>query len=257
MSTYHGGVTDGERRDFFVSYTAVDRGWAEWIAWQLEDAGYTVLLQAWDMVPGSNWLVMMHQATRFAERTIAVLSPAYLDASVFGEAEWLAAYRRDPAGMAGRLIPIRVEDCTVGGLLAGIVYADLVGLSADEAKTALLEAVRTAAARRSKPLVQPRFPGSPTPAVDRPGPSPFPGHLPRAVEVIMPGLGEDYPEGTVVRWLKRKGQRVEIGEPVVEVSSDKIDAEVPAPATGVLTRIVVNEDETADIGSVLGVIAAE
>ena len=143
-----------------MSYTAADQVWAEWIAWQLEEAGYTVLLQAWDMVPGSNWLHMMNQATRFAERTVAVLSAAYLSDSPFGEAEWLAAYRRDPAGLASRVIPIRVGECTVDGLLAGIVYADLVGL-ADRAAAwqALLEAVRAALTRRSKPLVEPSFPG--------------------------------------------------------------------------------------------------
>jgi hypothetical protein len=151
----------GERREFFVSYTAADREWAEWIAWQLEDAGYSVLLRAWDMVTGSNWLRMMNQATRFAERTVAVLSAAYLDDSAFGAAEWLAAYQRDPAGLASRVIPVRVEDCTVDGLLGGIVYADLVGLpDKAAARTVLLQAVRAAVARRSKPPMEPGFPGA-------------------------------------------------------------------------------------------------
>ncbi|MBL7488603.1 toll/interleukin-1 receptor domain-containing protein [Frankia sp. AgB1.9] len=54
---------DGGQWDFFVSYTQVDRRWAEWIAWELEDAGYQVLLQAWDMVPGSNWTVAIGSST--------------------------------------------------------------------------------------------------------------------------------------------------------------------------------------------------
>jgi hypothetical protein len=142
-----------------MSYTKVDRGWAEWISWQLEDAGYTVLLQAWDMVPGSNWLRMMNQATKLAQHTIAVLSIAYLTDSALGEAEWLAAYRHDPSGLAGRLIPIRIEECIPDGLLAGIVYTDVFGLGdKDAAKEELLRAVRAAVARRGKPVVEPDFP---------------------------------------------------------------------------------------------------
>ncbi|MET3422789.1 tetratricopeptide (TPR) repeat protein [Actinoplanes tereljensis] len=148
-----------ERRDFFVSYTQADRVWAEWIGWQLEEAGFSVLLQAWDMVPGSNWLRMMNQGTRFAERTIAVVSDAYLNDSEFGEAEWLAAFRHDPQGLAGRLIPIRVEDCVVDGLLAGIVHADLFGMPDETAQQVLLDTVRAAAQQRIKPLTAPAFPG--------------------------------------------------------------------------------------------------
>jgi tetratricopeptide (TPR) repeat protein len=149
-----------DRRDFFVSYTASDAGWAEWIAWQLREAGYSVFLQAWDMVPGSNWLYLMNQATMFAERTIAVLSDAYLNGSPFGQAEWLAAYRVDPSGLAGRVLPVRIEDCELEGLIAGIVHVDLVGLpSRDAARERLLDGVRAAIAGHSRPLVEPAFPG--------------------------------------------------------------------------------------------------
>jgi hypothetical protein len=64
--------------DFFVSYTAADRAWAEWIAWQLEDAGYSTVLQAWDFRPGDNFVVRMRDALETAERTLAVVSAAYL-----------------------------------------------------------------------------------------------------------------------------------------------------------------------------------
>ena len=66
--------------DFFISYNSADRPWAEWIAWQLEDAGYTTVLQAWDFRPGCNFIVAMQQAASEAERSIAVLSPDYLTA---------------------------------------------------------------------------------------------------------------------------------------------------------------------------------
>lgn len=68
----------GEHRDFFISYTGSDRQWAEWIAWQLEEAGYTLFIQAWDFRPGSNFVAEMERATTRAERTLLVLSPAYL-----------------------------------------------------------------------------------------------------------------------------------------------------------------------------------
>src|SRR4051795_13385797 len=74
------------------------------------------------------------------------------------------------------------------------------------------------------------------------------------VSVTMPRLGESVTEGTVTRWLKQEGERVEADEPLLEVSTDKVDTEIPAPASGVLTRIVVGEDETAEVGSELAVI---
>ncbi|HEX6500548.1 MAG TPA: 2-oxoglutarate dehydrogenase, E2 component, dihydrolipoamide succinyltransferase [Micromonosporaceae bacterium] len=77
------------------------------------------------------------------------------------------------------------------------------------------------------------------------------------VSVTMPRLGESVTEGTVTRWLKQEGERVEADEPLLEVSTDKVDTEIPAPASGVLTRIVVREDETAEVGSELALIAGE
>jgi len=74
-------------KDFFVSYTHADRQWAEWIAWQLEEAGFTTLLQAWDFRPGTNFVNEMDRATTEAERTIAVLSPDY-HTSQFAAPEW-------------------------------------------------------------------------------------------------------------------------------------------------------------------------
>src|SRR5919112_24466 len=75
--------------------------------------------------------------------------------------------------------------------------------------------------------------------------------------VTMPRLGESVTEGTVTRWLKQEGERVEADEPLLEVSTDKVDTEIPSPAAGVLSRIVVGEDETADVGSELAIIAGD
>src|SRR5690242_9595470 len=77
------------------------------------------------------------------------------------------------------------------------------------------------------------------------------------VSVTMPRLGESVTEGTITRWLKQEGDRVEADEPLLEVSTDKVDTEIPAPAAGVLSRIVVHEDETAEVGSELAVIAGD
>src|SRR5947208_2156482 len=75
-----------------------------------------------------------------------------------------------------------------------------------------------------------------------------------AVSVTMPRLGESVSEGTVTRWLKKEGERVEADEPLLEVSTDKVDTEIPSPAGGVLKSIKVGEDETVEVGSELAVI---
>jgi pyruvate dehydrogenase E2 component (dihydrolipoamide acetyltransferase) len=77
------------------------------------------------------------------------------------------------------------------------------------------------------------------------------------VTVTMPRLGESVTEGTVTRWLKQEGDQVEVDEPLLEVSTDKVDTEIPSPAAGVLTRIVVHEDETAEVGAELATIDGE
>src|SRR5690242_15404286 len=129
-----GGGTSGAESDFFVSYTQADRAWAEWIAWQLEEDGYRVLIQAWDMVPGSNWTHRMQEGVRGASRTVAVMSAAYLD-SVFATAEWEAAWRDDPLGEQRKLLVLRVAECDRPGLLAGVVSVDLFGVGKTAART--------------------------------------------------------------------------------------------------------------------------
>jgi pyruvate dehydrogenase E2 component (dihydrolipoamide acetyltransferase) len=75
------------------------------------------------------------------------------------------------------------------------------------------------------------------------------------VSVTMPRLGESVSEGTVTRWLKQEGDHVEVDEPLLEVSTDKVDTEIPAPSSGILTSIKVGEDETVDVGVELAVIS--
>ena len=75
-----------------------------------------------------------------------------------------------------------------------------------------------------------------------------------SVSVSMPQLGESVTEGTVTRWLKKEGERVEADEPLLEVSTNKVDTEIPSPAAGVLRGISVGEDETVEVGAQLAVI---
>ncbi|MFX0573027.1 biotin/lipoyl-containing protein, partial [Nocardia nepalensis] len=76
-----------------------------------------------------------------------------------------------------------------------------------------------------------------------------------AFSVQMPALGESVTEGTVTRWLKQEGDTVEVDEPLLEVSTDKVDTEIPSPAAGVLSKIVAAEDDVVEVGGELGVIS--
>jgi 2-oxoglutarate dehydrogenase E2 component (dihydrolipoamide succinyltransferase) len=78
-----------------------------------------------------------------------------------------------------------------------------------------------------------------------------------SLEVVMPQMGESITEGTVSKWLKQKGDKVEKDEPILEISTDKVDAEVPSPGAGILLEIRTNEGETVEVGSVVGVIGEE
>src|SRR5215831_10222761 len=76
-------------------------------------------------------------------------------------------------------------------------------------------------------------------------------------EVIMPQMGESVAEGTVTKWLKQVGERVERDEPLFEISTDKVDAEIPSPAAGVLSKVLVKESETVAVNTVVAVIDGE
>ncbi|MCP2248380.1 Tetratricopeptide (TPR) repeat [Lentzea aerocolonigenes] len=152
-----------------MSYTGVDKAWAEWIAWELEAEGHQVLVQEWDIVPGTSFVDLMHRGVQGSERTIAVLSTAYLR-SVYGAAEWQAAWREDPSGAGRKLLVLRVEDCPRPGLLESIVSVDLFGVDESASRARLLRAVQGAVTGRLKPSSRPGFPGRSAPS--------FPGALP-------------------------------------------------------------------------------
>lgn len=150
-----------------------------------------------------------------------------------------------PAPASGVLLEIRVpedEVAAVGSVLA------IIG---DPSEAAAAPAPVAPAPAAEAPAPEPAETAAPaTPAV---APAAAGGD---ATEVVLPALGESVTEGTVSRWLKEVGETVEADEPLVEVSTDKVDTEIPSPASGVLLEIRVPEDEVASVGAVLGMVGS-
>jgi hypothetical protein len=171
----------GSGWDFFISYAEADRAWAEWIAWALEGDEHHILVRAWDSGPGSDRVRDLRAGTRDATRTIAVLSSDYLN-SVYGGAEWHAAWAGDPEGVGRKLLTVRVADCDgpdQGNLLpAG--RADLFGLSEGTAMTRLRLMASAAIAGRARP---PAAPGPGGQARTMPRAARFPGKLRRVADL--------------------------------------------------------------------------
>src|SRR5213593_2787607 len=78
-----------------------------------------------------------------------------------------------------------------------------------------------------------------------------------AIDVVMPQMGVSVSEGTVTKWLKQEGEQVEADESLLEISTDKVDTEVPSPASGTLTQILVQEGETVEVGTKLAIIGGD
>ncbi|MCM2414550.1 2-oxoglutarate dehydrogenase, E2 component, dihydrolipoamide succinyltransferase [Streptomyces sp. RKAG290] len=159
-----------------------------------------------------------------------------------------------PAPAAGILASIKVaedETVEVGAELA--VIDDGTGSpAAAEAPAAEPEAAPAPAPAAEAPAE------APAPAAEAPAEAPAaaPAGGASGTDVTLPALGESVTEGTVTRWLKEVGEEVTEDEPLLEVSTDKVDTEIPAPVSGVLLEIVVAEDETAEVGAKLAVIGA-
>src|SRR2546425_10881530 len=77
-----------------------------------------------------------------------------------------------------------------------------------------------------------------------------------ATDVVMPQMGESIAEGTIVRWIKKVGDKIDRDEPLFEISTDKVDAEIPSPAAGIVSEIRVKEGETVPVNSVVAVIGS-
>ncbi|KOX18879.1 MULTISPECIES: 2-oxoglutarate dehydrogenase, E2 component, dihydrolipoamide succinyltransferase [unclassified Streptomyces] len=166
-----------------------------------------------------------------------------------------------PAPASGILASIKVaedETVEVGAELA--IIDDGSGDSAEAKAPAAESAPAQEAPAQEAPA--PEAPqAEPSTETEQPAPAPTAeaasgGGSAEGTDVVLPALGESVTEGTVTRWLKSVGETVEADEPLLEVSTDKVDTEIPAPASGVLLEIVVNEDETAEVGAKLAVIGA-
>ncbi|MEU5309643.1 2-oxoglutarate dehydrogenase, E2 component, dihydrolipoamide succinyltransferase [Streptomyces sp. NPDC021562] len=160
-----------------------------------------------------------------------------------------------PAPAAGILASIKVaedETVEVGAELA--IIDDGTGAPAPAAP---------AAEPAAAPAPAPAEPAQAAPSTEQAAPAPAPtaeaatgASGAQGTDVVLPALGESVTEGTVTRWLKEVGEEVAEDEPLLEVSTDKVDTEIPAPVAGVLLEIVVGEDETAEVGAKLAVIGA-
>lgn len=135
--------------DFFISYNHKDVFMAQRINEWLEEAGFSCIMQKSDFGTGSNFVLKMDEAAKKAKRTIAVLSPSYLS-SKFTQPEWAAAFAKDPTGEFQFLIPVRIRECELEGLLSQIVYLDLVGLTAIEMKKQLLSDIEAIVDKKPK-----------------------------------------------------------------------------------------------------------
>ena len=145
------------------------------------------------------------------------------------------------AGVVEQILVPEDEDVEVGAALA--IIGDGSGAAAPAAPAAA------------------EAPAAPAPVAEAPAAPAAPAAAPAApaaaaagIEVVLPALGESVTEGTVTRWLKEVGEQVEVDEPLVEVSTDKVDTEVPSPVAGTLLEIRIPEDEDAEVGQVLAII---
>ncbi|AUZ34341.1 2-oxoglutarate dehydrogenase, E2 component, dihydrolipoamide succinyltransferase [Arthrobacter sp. PGP41] len=163
------------------------------------------------------------------------------------------------AGVIEEILVAEDETAEVGAPLVRIGDGSGGGAPADEAPAA--EQSAPAEAPSTEAAAPDEAPAQEAPAQEAPAQEASTPEAPAAGggeshEVTLPALGESVTEGTVTRWLKAVGDAVEVDEPLLEVSTDKVDTEIPSPVAGTLQEIRVNEDETAEVGSVLAVIGS-
>ncbi len=167
-----------------------------------------------------------------------------------------------PSPVSGVIEEILVQEdetVEVGAVLAKI--GDGSGAAAADSAPAAEQAAPAEAPAAEAPAEQPA--ATEQPAAEQPAPAEEPASAPSqpapagdAKDVVLPELGESVTEGTVTRWLKQVGDDVAADEPLLEISTDKVDTEIPAPFAGVLQEIVVAEDETVAVGAVLARIGS-
>lgn len=167
----------GDRIDFFISHAGADRAWAEWVAWQLVDAGYSVELDVWDWAAGRNFVTAMSDAMDRADRVVALFSRAYFERERYTAVEWSSSMVQVPGMEQDRLVPIRIEEVpsgTVPVVLRPLVSRDLFAVTEEVARQNLLAAVTG----QGRPVSRPSFPGRPEPPGSNGTGPRLPGTLP-------------------------------------------------------------------------------
>ena len=158
------------------------------------------------------------------------------------------------AGVIEEILVAEDETAEVGAPLVRIGSGDAAPAAAEAPAAAPAEEAPAAAPAEEAPAPEAEAPAAP--AAEAPAAAPVSAPAGEGHDVTLPALGESVTEGTVTRWLKSVGDTVEVDEPLLEVSTDKVDTEIPSPVAGTLLEIRVNEDETAEVGSVLAVIGS-
>ena len=166
-----------------------------------------------------------------------------------------------PSPVAGVLLEIKAAQDSVipvGGVMAVIGESGSATPSAPAPSAPVVQTPPPAPKPEpviEKPVVQtpPPAPAPVAPPVAAPAPASSSGS---SVNVVLPALGESVTEGTITRWLKNVGDSVALDEAIVEISTDKVDTELPSPAAGVITEIKVSQDQVAAVGAVLAVISS-
>ncbi|MFD0202803.1 MULTISPECIES: 2-oxoglutarate dehydrogenase, E2 component, dihydrolipoamide succinyltransferase [Saccharothrix] len=158
------------------------------------------------------------------------------------------------AGVLQKIVAQEDETVEVGAELAVIGDGSESGASADTSDSTSGEAAAPAEEAQPEPQSAPE--PAPRAAPQAEAPAPSGGGSAEGTPVTMPALGESVTEGTVTRWLKAVGDSVEVDEPLLEVSTDKVDTEIPSPVAGTLLEITAGEDETVEVGGQLAVIGS-
>jgi hypothetical protein len=132
------------RIDFSISYAGSDQAWAEWVAWQLEEAGYRVELDVWDAATGQSFITAVGDALQRCRRVVALFSSDYVGQFRYVTDEWTMAALHVPGIGQGRLVPVRVESIpavSAPEALKGLEYSDIYGVPENAAQERLLDAV--------------------------------------------------------------------------------------------------------------------
>ena len=164
---------------------------------------------------------------------------------------WLVAVG-DTVAVDDPIVEVSTDkvDTEIPSPVAGVVEQILVEEDEDVEVGAALVVIGDGS---SAPAAAPAAPAAEAPAASAAAAAPAAGSV-SGQEVTLPALGESVTEGTVTRWLKEVGEQVEVDEPLVEVSTDKVDTEIPSPVAGTLLEIRIPEDEEAEVGQVLAII---